>query len=83
MRLRRLFALTALLLAAALGAAPAPEPDPNPAAALPVIAAVVRRVPVANPVEALGTLTARESVTVSANVTETVSAIHFEDGWPT
>jgi len=78
MRLRRLLALTALLLAPALGAAP----DPQSAAALPVIAAVVRRVPVADPVEALGTLTARESVTVSANVTETVSAIHFEDGWP-
>lgn len=84
MRLRRLFALTALLLAPALGAAPDPQADtqpaPQPAAALPVIAAVVRRVPVADPVEALGTLTAREAVTVSANVTETVSAIHFEDG---
>jgi membrane fusion protein (multidrug efflux system) len=31
-------------------------------------------------VEALGTLKANESVTVTANVTETVSAIHFEDG---
>jgi len=31
-------------------------------------------------VEALGTLKANESVSVTANVTETVSAIHFDDG---
>jgi membrane fusion protein (multidrug efflux system) len=34
----------------------------------------------ADRVEALGTLKANESVTVTANVTETVSAIHFDDG---
>lgn len=36
--------------------------------------------PLAERVEALGTLKANESVTISSNVTETISAIHFEDG---
>jgi len=31
-------------------------------------------------VEALGTLRANESVSVTANVTESVSSIHFDDG---
>ncbi|HYN77913.1 MAG TPA: efflux RND transporter periplasmic adaptor subunit, partial [Lamprocystis sp. (in: g-proteobacteria)] len=80
-RLLRLLVLVALLFAPALRAAP----DPNPAATgtaapLPVIAAAVRSAAVADPVEALGTLKARESVVISANVTETVSAIYFEDG---
>ena len=35
---------------------------------------------VADRVEALGTLRANESVTITATVTETLSAIHFEDG---
>lgn len=47
---------------------------------LPVIVAAVRLEAFADPVEALGTLKARESVALTANVTETVSAIHFEDG---
>ena len=45
-----------------------------------MIAAEVRAVPFADPVEALGTLKARESVSITSNVTETVSAIHFDDG---
>lgn len=40
----------------------------------------VRELPFADPVEALGTLKARESVALTAKVTEIVSAIHFEDG---
>lgn len=35
---------------------------------------------VADRVEALGTLRANESVTITATVTETISAIHFDDG---
>jgi membrane fusion protein, multidrug efflux system len=36
--------------------------------------------PWAERVEALGTLKANESVNITANVTETISAIHFDDG---
>jgi membrane fusion protein (multidrug efflux system) len=81
MPLRRFLVLAALLVVPVLRAAPDPKPaTTGPAAALPVIAAMVRRAAMADPVEALGTLTARESVVISANVTETVSAIHFDDG---
>ena len=61
----------ALLCAVALAADPAP---------LGVVAAPVRQVEFADPIEALGTLAAQESVTLTATVTETVSAIHFDDG---
>jgi len=47
---------------------------------MPVIVAEVRRDGFVDRVEALGTLKANESVSVTANVTETVSAIHFDDG---
>ena len=50
---------------------------PKPAA---VIAAEVRLAPFVDRVEALGTLRANESVEITANVTETVMAIHFDDG---
>jgi membrane fusion protein (multidrug efflux system) len=52
----------------------------QPAETAAVIAAEVRRVQFVDRVEALGTLKANESVAVTANVTETVSAIHFDDG---
>jgi membrane fusion protein (multidrug efflux system) len=66
--------LLGLLLAspATLVAAP-----PKPVA---VIAAEVRLAPFVDRVEALGTLRANESVELTANVTETVTAIHFDDG---
>ncbi|WP_295582762.1 efflux RND transporter periplasmic adaptor subunit [uncultured Lamprocystis sp.] len=76
MPLRTALLLCATLLAAA--AASAAETPPQPAT--PVIVAAVRTLPFTDPVEALGTLKARESVVVTANVTETVSAIHFDDG---
>ena len=47
---------------------------------VPVIVAEVRSDRFVDRVEALGTLKANESVSVTANVTETVSAIHFDDG---
>ena len=73
--------LSALVLAPALIAAKDPKPaDAAAAPPLPVIAAQVRRVAFTDSVEALGTLKARESLVVSANVIETVSAIHFDDG---
>jgi membrane fusion protein (multidrug efflux system) len=74
-------ALALLLLAPALLAAKDPKPAETAASPpLPVIASEVHAVPFADPVEALGTLKARESVSITANVTETVSAIHFDDG---
>ena len=45
-----------------------------------MIVAEVRADRFVDRVEALGTLKANESVSVTANVTETVSAIHFDDG---
>jgi membrane fusion protein, multidrug efflux system len=81
MSLRRIPALAVLLLLPALLAAQDPKPVGTASAQpLPVIAVAVRSVPFADTVEALGTLKARESVSLSANVTETVSAIHFDDG---
>jgi membrane fusion protein (multidrug efflux system) len=53
---------------------------PKAPEALGVIAAEAAMKPVADRVEALGTLRANESVTITATVAETVSAIHFDDG---
>lgn len=76
MILLRFLALATLWLCALpLTAKDAPAPPPPP-----VIAAEVRREPFADRVEALGTLKANESVSLTANVTETVSIIHFDDG---
>lgn len=54
-------------------AAAAPPPTP-------VIAAPVRSAAFEDRIEALGTLRANESITLSALVTETVSVLHFDDG---
>ena len=51
-----------------------------PPAPASVIVAEVQRKGFANELEALGTLTANESVNLTVNVTETVSAVHFDDG---
>jgi membrane fusion protein (multidrug efflux system) len=45
-----------------------------------VIVAEVRQMAFEDRVEALGTLKANESVELTVNVTETVTAIHFDDG---
>ena len=45
-----------------------------------VVAAAVRIMPFEDRIEALGTLRANESVTLTASVTETVNALHFDDG---
>lgn len=50
------------------------------AAAVPVIVNRLEAQPFSQTIEALGTLRAVEGVTLSATVTETVSAIHFRDG---
>lgn len=45
-----------------------------------VIVAEVRQVEFVDRIEALGTLKANESVQLTVNVTETVTALHFDDG---
>ena len=52
----------------------------NTAFALAVTVAEAVSIPMAERVEALGTLNANESVNVTSNVTETISVIHFDDG---
>ena len=51
-----------------------------PVQATDVIVAKAQRAAITDPVEALGTLKANESVTLTALVTETISAVHFDDG---
>jgi len=65
-----------LCLLPTLGHAQARSAPPPPK----VIVAEVKSDHFVDRVEALGTLKANESVAVTANVTETVSAIHFDDG---
>ena len=72
MRLLCLLFATATLFSAASPAAGPPAPG--------VIVAPVRLVAFADRIEALGTLAANESVELTATVTETISAIHFDDG---
>jgi membrane fusion protein (multidrug efflux system) len=62
--------LALLLLPPAFASAAGPD----------VIVAEAKSEPWADRTEALGTLRANESVVVTANVTETISAIHFDDG---
>lgn len=66
--------LTALFPLARIDAAPAA------AAPAPVIVVAARTDRFVDRVEALGTLRANESVNLTANVTEMVTAIHFTDG---
>ena len=46
----------------------------------PVIVSAVRSVPFEDRIEALGTVRANESLALTASVTETVSALYFDDG---
>lgn len=72
MRSVRLASVLAVLCPVAVLAQP-PQP-------VGVVVSEARVVEVADRVEALGTLRANEAVTITATVTETISAIHFEDG---
>ena len=70
--------LLPLLMLIALGPNHAlAQPGSKP---VPVIAYEVSQKALTDRVEALGTLRANESVVLTASVTETVSAIHFDDG---
>lgn len=66
-----LLAAGALLVAGVSLAAPPPTE---------VFAAPVQPAAFVDHIEALGTLRANESITLSATVTDTISAIHFDDG---
>ncbi|MEE4202382.1 MAG: efflux RND transporter periplasmic adaptor subunit [Halieaceae bacterium] len=66
----RWLVLACAILAATTAAARAPG----------VIVTEVREAPLADRIEALGTLKARESVVITANVTDSISALHFDDG---
>lgn len=72
------FAARLLLLCGLIAPAQAADSDTQPATR--VIVAPARLDQFADRIEALGTLTANESVALTAAVTETVSAIHFDDG---
>lgn len=63
--------VTLLVLALRVFAAPAP---------VPVIVTTLEKKPFVEQIEALGTLRSGEAVTLSATVTDTVRAIHFDDG---
>jgi len=69
--LGRCFAVAALMT----GLAPVLAAEP-----IPVIVAEVKSVPFEDRIEALGTLRANESVLLTASVTETLTALHFNDG---
>jgi len=68
-------ALFVLLFAQMVFAQPSKNEGPQP-----VIVASAQLKKLSDRVEALGTLRANESITISATITETVSAINFEDG---
>ncbi len=73
------FPAVRLLLLCCL-ATPVPAADSDQQAATSVIVSPARLDQFADRIEALGTLTANESVALTASVTETVSVIHFDDG---
>jgi membrane fusion protein (multidrug efflux system) len=69
-----------LLLKSHLNSAPPPPPVKANKAPTPVDVLEVRPKEVVDRIEALGTALANESARISANVTETIVDIHFEDG---
>ena len=79
MRPAALLALLPLLAVSRVDAQPGGGAG-GPPAATPVIVAEARLEPVAERIEALGTLRANESVGITSNVTETISVVHFDDG---
>ncbi len=74
--------MSAVLCCALLGACTAKDDAPKreAVAAIPVTVGEVREQPWNDIVQALGTAKARESVTVTAKVSETVQEVHFDSG---
>lgn len=78
--LTRIPALAVLcLLAAACGQGDT-KAQQDEGAAIPVTSTVVREQPWHDSIQALGTVKAHESVTVTAKVSETVQRVHFDSG---
>lgn len=74
---RKLCALSSCVLAlVSAGATIAATPEP----ATPVVVAAATQQRFEDRIEALGTLRANESVELTATVTETINALHFNDG---
>ncbi|MCB1924378.1 MAG: efflux RND transporter periplasmic adaptor subunit [Gammaproteobacteria bacterium] len=74
---RKLCALSSCVLAlVSAGTAIAATPEP----ATPVVVAAATQQRFEDRIEALGTLRANESVELTATVTETINALHFNDG---
>lgn len=70
----------AFVLAIALASCAQEAPRQATASAVPVTTQHLRMQPWNDTVQALGTVKARESVTITAKVSETVRAVHFESG---
>lgn len=62
------------------GCSPAENSAPAPRPAPAVKISTLKTEPVQNRVQALGTLLARESIDISSNVSEKITAVHFKDG---
>lgn len=69
-----------LLLSACSGGDAGEAAGPPPAAATIVTTQVARVQPWSDTIAALGTVVARESVTITAKVSETVDRVHFDSG---
>lgn len=68
------------LLAVSIGLCHAAPVASAQDAGTPVILGAVKKQAMSDRIEALGTLTANESITVSSQVTEVITHIHFDDG---
>lgn len=69
-----------LLLLQIVSTASAAPPGASGPTSISVIVAEARLAPMAERIEALGTLRANESVAITSNVTETISVVNFDDG---
>jgi len=74
------FFLLLLVMMCASGIADAKPPGDGGKRPTPVIAVAARMDSFNDPIEAIGTLRANETVTLASTVTETVTAVNFEDG---
>lgn len=72
--------LATALLAACGKSETASQPSAGGPPPVPVTTTVVREAPFSETIAAVGTVTARESVTVTAKVSEIVERVHFESG---
>jgi membrane fusion protein (multidrug efflux system) len=80
---RATYKLLAISSIATILAACSPADDTNVTVARPAPAVKVSTLkiePVQNRVQALGTLLAKESINITSNVTEKITALHFDDG---